>query len=497
MAGDLSKPLTSEAYATQLASTRENLSDLAKGLDGTGTLNPPTGAIRWNSTSRYWEKNTGTPASPAWSKLVNEASAAYMIRVNTADTLTTGRTIAISGDASATGVSFNGSADISLSLTISSLAATKGGTGQTTWTTGNLMYASGTNTLAKLAVGTTGQVLRSTGTLPAWSTLANSDLPATLSSKTLDATNTVTLNDNQFTLQDQTDTSKKAQFDAAGLTTATTRTYTLPNANGTLMLTDMGQTVTNKTFSGGNTWNGGTIAVQYGGTGAATFSVGGFLTGNGTSAINSTALTGLIYGNGASVPSAASAAQIVTAIGATAVQNATNATNLTGTSTSNIPTSALGSGTANNTTFLRGDRAWASATPTVASIAEAQEGTDNTKMMTPLRVRDAFNAGGSAPVYACRAWVNFNGTGTPAIRASGNVSSITDKGVGSYGINFVTPMPDVNYAVFGMGMLNRRVQYPSATFGTGIQRLDGVDVWNTDSGTSPQDDQCINVCVFR
>ena len=53
---------------------------------------------------------------------------------------------------------------------------------------------------------------------------------------------------------------------------------------------------------------------------------------------------------------------------------------------------------------------------------------------------------GSAPSYTCRAWVNFNGTGTVAIRASGNVSSITDNGVGDYTVNFTTAMPDANYA---------------------------------------------------
>ena len=53
--------------------------------------------------------------------------------------------------------------------------------------------------------------------------------------------------------------------------------------------------------------------------------------------------------------------------------------------------------------------------------------------------------GSDAVAYGCRAWVNFNGTGTPAIRASGNVSSITDNGVGAYGINFTTSMPDAGY----------------------------------------------------
>jgi hypothetical protein len=54
---------------------------------------------------------------------------------------------------------------------------------------------------------------------------------------------------------------------------------------------------------------------------------------------------------------------------------------------------------------------------------------------------------GSAPSYTCRAWVNFNGQGTVAIRASGNVSSITDNNAGDYTINFTTAMPDADYAV--------------------------------------------------
>ncbi len=59
-------------------------------------------------------------------------------------------------------------------------------------------------------------------------------------------------------------------------------------------------------------------------------------------------------------------------------------------------------------------------------------------------------ASGSAPSYSARAWVNFNGTGTVAIRDSGNVSSITDNGTGDYTVNFTTAMSDANYsAVIG------------------------------------------------
>jgi hypothetical protein len=60
-----------------------------------------------------------------------------------------------------------------------------------------------------------------------------------------------------------------------------------------------------------------------------------------------------------------------------------------------------------------------------------------------------FNSGyGSvATAYACRAWVNFNGTSTVAINGSGNVTSITDNGTGDYTVNFTTAMPDADYAV--------------------------------------------------
>lgn len=91
------------------------------------------------------------------------------------------------------------------------------------------------------------------------------------------------------------------------------------------------------------------------------------------------------------------------------------------------------------------------ANPTIAAVVptqpEAQAGVNATKLMTPLATRQALNATGAAPIYACRAWVNFNGTGVPAIRGAGNVSSITDNGVGDYTINFITPMPDVNYSL--------------------------------------------------
>jgi hypothetical protein len=54
-----------------------------------------------------------------------------------------------------------------------------------------------------------------------------------------------------------------------------------------------------------------------------------------------------------------------------------------------------------------------------------------------------------------KAWVNFNGTGTPAIRSSFNVSSITDNGTGDYTVNFTTAMPNANYSVTGLSQFDQ------------------------------------------
>ena len=85
-------------------------------------------------------------------------------------------------------------------------------------------------------------------------------------------------------------------------------------------------------------------------------------------------------------------------------------------------------------------------TPTGPTAAAATNTTQlATTAYTRLAIPNVLNAAGSAPMYACRAWVNFNGTGAVAIRASGNVSSITDNGTGDYTVNFATAMQDANY----------------------------------------------------
>ena len=69
------------------------------------------------------------------------------------------------------------------------------------------------------------------------------------------------------------------------------------------------------------------------------------------------------------------------------------------------------------------------------------------------QVKTATNASGAAPIYACRAWVNFDGT-NGSIRGSGNVSSVTRTSTGEYTVNFSTAMPDANYSVSVTGTLN-------------------------------------------
>lgn len=85
-------------------------------------------------------------------------------------------------------------------------------------------------------------------------------------------------------------------------------------------------------------------------------------------------------------------------------------------------------------------------------ITDKFSGADNVRVGIDSNGNFQFNSGyGSAAVaYGCRAWVNFNGTGTVAIRGSGNVTSITDNATGDYTVNFTTAMPDANYAVCGI-----------------------------------------------
>jgi len=76
----------------------------------------------------------------------------------------------------------------------------------------------------------------------------------------------------------------------------------------------------------------------------------------------------------------------------------------------------------------------------------------------------------------CKAWVNFNGTGTVAIRNSFNVSSITDNGTGDYNVNFANVLRDsggtatdsaaICYTINGAVNTAHTVPYVNGTFST-------------------------------
>jgi hypothetical protein len=138
-------------------------------------------------------------------------------------------------------------------------------------------------------------------------------------------------------------------------------------------------------------------------------------------------------------------------------------------------------------------------TPTAPT---ATAGTNTTQIATTAMVHSAItndlNVTGPAPMYACRAWVNFNGTNTIAIRASGNVSSITDNGTGNYTVNFTAAMPDANYvgvattgsegATAGSGMVGWCYSYTTSSLHIGITDNNGDTLF---------DNSNVNVAIFR
>jgi hypothetical protein len=109
-----------------------------------------------------------------------------------------------------------------------------------------------------------------------------------------------------------------------------------------------------------------------------------------------------------------------------------------------------------------------------------------------------FNSGyGSvATAYGCRAWVNFDGTGTPAIRASGNVSSITDVVTGAYIVNFTTAMPDVNYSTVGSTFDNGVFVFSTFTTSSVNVATRIIQVSSFPTG-QPTDYSIVCVCIFR
>jgi hypothetical protein len=110
-----------------------------------------------------------------------------------------------------------------------------------------------------------------------------------------------------------------------------------------------------------------------------------------------------------------------------------------------------------------------------------------------------FDSGfGSAGVaYGVRAWVNFNGSGTVAIRDSGNVSSITDSGTGLYIVNFATAMPDADYSMSGSSGNVTGTTTSERSIPRNGEWTTGVAAVRNIQGTTTRDDTYISMIFIR
>ena len=123
--------------------------------------------------------------------------------------------------------------------------------------------------------------------------------------------------------------------------------------------------------------------------------------------------------------------------------------------------------------------------------------------MSTIKV-DTIKNTSNVEVFTAKAWVNFNGTGTVAIRGSGNVSSITDNGTGNYTVNFTTALTDANYTVvlqstgFSLANIGGNIVIAGAyTTGANLKSTTQLQLQTFANTTAVYDYAEINVAVFR
>lgn len=121
--------------------------------------------------------------------------------------------------------------------------------------------------------------------------------------------------------------------------------------------------------------------------------------------------------------------------------------------------------------------------------------------MSTLRVNNITDtSGGSSSLSvpgAAKAWVNFNGTGTVAIRAQLNVSSITDNGTGDYTVNFSSALTDANYAATALGSRQANTGPWIVTQEGTAPTTSAVRVRNRNGSMNLEDCEGLNVSIFR
>jgi hypothetical protein len=132
--------------------------------------------------------------------------------------------------------------------------------------------------------------------------------------------------------------------------------------------------------------------------------------------------------------------------------------------------------------------------PAADTIAFAEGGTEQMRLTDTGLLQFNSGYGSVATAYGCRAWVHFNGQGTVAILGSGNVSSITDNGVGDYRINMTTAMPDGNYCVVSNAVASGSVDFQAPI--KSFVNTSTFDIY-TSNGTALTDPPGVFVTVFR
>ena len=136
--------------------------------------------------------------------------------------------------------------------------------------------------------------------------------------------------------------------------------------------------------------------------------------------------------------------------------------------------------------------------PAADTIAFSEGGVEAARIDSSANLQFNSGYGSVATAYGCRAWVNFNGENTVAIRASGNVSSVTDNGVGTYTVNFTNAMSDTNYsAVGGGGGSTRNNTLTNIAFPNNLRATGSIGVDTQYSHTTPFDPPFVSVAIFR
>jgi hypothetical protein len=141
----------------------------------------------------------------------------------------------------------------------------------------------------------------------------------------------------------------------------------------------------------------------------------------------------------------------------------------------------------------------ADANVTTAKIADDAVTNDKLSLAAnAAEIKKALNADNDPPIFACRAWVNFDGTPTtPLIRASGNLSSVTRNGVGDFTVNFETAMPDANYGVSGAASNFQSHGISIVSLSSANFRFRTADDTGSSSGSWLQNQPIITVIISR